>query len=102
MFLFQDTAGRKWDLTLDAAAIDRVRNQGIDFGDRLDPVYTAPGLPGLAANVLFAVVAPQAESKGVSAADFGDSLGGDVLGDAADALTAAIELAAIEGLIQFN
>ena len=89
MQTFRDNAGRTWAVSVDVAAIKRVRAlAGFDLlsimdgkaADRLiaDPV--------LLCDVLCAVCRPEAERLGVTDEDFGRAMAGDAIDHATQAL----------------
>lgn len=95
---FTDAEGRKWSITINVAALKRVRKlTDVDLFGALDDNFA--GINKLFANpeklcdVLYAIVQPDAEKTGVTDDQFGVALGGDALGSAADAL--------IGGLVDF-
>lgn len=92
---FTDNAGRKWVLTLDVVEIRRVSAR---TGFRLDKLFgdNAAGLeklfgdPLAFVDVLFVLVEPRAKEIGVSDEQFGRSLAGDAIDDAAKAFMEAL------------
>jgi hypothetical protein len=95
MKTFADNAGRTWALKVDVSTIRRVRDvlelnllELVDLkSNMLERLYQDPCL---LCDILFVLVKPEAEAKGVTDEDFGRSLGGDALGDATDALLTEI------------
>jgi len=97
MTSFTDTEGRSWTVQVTVDSIRRVRDltgvnlaveaTGGDLFERLaaDPV--------LLCDILYGLVKPEADARGVSDADFGRALAGDVL----EGATAAL----LEGLVGF-
>ena len=89
MRTFTDTQGRVWTLSITVDTIKRVRAlTGIDLlavagGDLLERLSSDPVL---LADVLYAVVKPEADAKQISDADFGRALAGDAIGAATTAL----------------
>jgi hypothetical protein len=89
MKTFTDTQGRVWTIAITVDAVKRVRAlTGTDLlavagGDLLERLSTDPVL---LADVLYAVVKPEADAKQVSDADFGRALAGDAIGAATTAL----------------
>jgi hypothetical protein len=89
MHTFTDTQGRVWTIAVTVDTIKRVRAlTGTDLlavagGDLLERLSTDPVL---LADVLYAVVKPEADARQVSDADFGRALAGDVIGAATTAL----------------
>lgn len=89
MHTVTDTQGRVWTLHVTVDTIKRVRAlTGTDLlavagGDLLERLSTDPIL---LADVLFAVVKPEADTRQVSDADFGRALAGDVIAVATSAL----------------
>ena len=89
MKTFTDTQGRVWTIAVTVDAVKRVRAlTGTDLlavagGDLLERLSTDPVL---LADVLYAVVKPEADAKQVTDADFGRALAGDAIGSATAAL----------------
>lgn len=96
MRTFTDTQGRAWTVTVTVDTIRRVRAlAGADLmavvgGDLLERLS---GDPVLLADLLYAVVKPEADARQVSDLDFGRALAGDAVVAATQAL--------LEGLIDF-
>ena len=86
---FNDSAGRTWEVTVNVGAVRRVRDLlGVDLmdvagGDLLDRLADDPVL---LVDVLYVLVKPQADAKGVSDEEFGRGMVGGVLDEAASAL----------------
>ena len=84
-----DSVGRAWEVTVNVGAVRRVRDLlGVDLmdvagGDLLDRLADDPVL---LVDVLYVLVKPQADAKGVSDEDFGRAMVGGVLDEAASAL----------------
>lgn len=93
---FSDTQGRAWCVTITVDTLRRVRTLtgtdllGVLGGDLIERLASDPML---LADVLYAVVKPEADARGVDDADFGRALAGD-------AVTAATQ-ALLEGLVAF-
>ncbi len=96
MHTFTDTQGRAWSVAITVDTIRRVRAlTGTDLMGVLggDLIERLSGDPVLLADVLYAVVKPEAEARGVDDADFGRALAGDAVAAATTAL--------LEGLVGF-
>jgi len=84
-----DSVGRAWEVTVNVGAVRRVRDLlGVDLmdvagGDLLDRLADDPVL---LVDVLYVLVKPQADAKGVSDEDFGRAMVGGVLDEATSAL----------------
>jgi hypothetical protein len=80
---FKDTEGREWSLRLDVATLRRVRDlTSVDLGKLFSDPQQLANLHSdiiLFVDVLFAIVKPTADARGVSDIQFGQSLAGDVL-----------------------
>lgn len=89
MRTFTDTHGRIWTIAITIDAVKRVRAlTGTDLlavagGDLLERLSSDPVL---LADVLYAVVKPEANAQQVSDTDFGRALAGDAIGAATTAL----------------
>ena len=89
MKTFTDAASRAWEVTVNVGAVRRVRDLlGVDLmdvagGDLLERLADDPVL---LVDVLYVLVKPQADAKGVSDEDFGRGMVGGVLDEAASAL----------------
>jgi hypothetical protein len=95
MHVFKDSNGRDWAVTINVAAVKRVRGTldvdlpglvGVGLGELMqDPVKFV--------DVLYVLCRPQADTAGVSDEQFGAAFGGDTLERAAEAF--------VEELIDF-
>ncbi len=87
---FTDNQGREWPITVNVAAVKRVRTlAGVDLLGLLDPqqqVAEKLADPVTLCDVLFAVVAPEADARGVTSAAFGEAMAGDAIDSATHAL----------------
>jgi hypothetical protein len=89
MATFKDSKGRDWVLDLDLPAFRRVRSRtGFELGkdSKLGELFDDWVLLG---DVLFALVEDQAKSAGIDSEDFGRSLKGDGIENAAAAFIEA-------------
>lgn len=92
---FKDTEGRTWDCAIDYAAAKRVRG-GMDV-NLLDGKEALEALVDdvmMLVDVIYVVVQPQAEQRGVSDEQFGAALDGDTI----DAATSAF----LEAFVNFS
>ncbi len=90
MRTFVDTAQRSWQIAITLDAVRRVRDLlGVDLLGLTDgepPLLTRLGTDiVLLCDVVFAIVKPQADAAGVTDQQFGESLGGDAIAEAAEA-----------------
>lgn len=93
MAFFLDTENRKWVLTITVGTIKRVRSAtGIDLAGALDgdTLQRIGADPVLLVEVLASILESQLEKAGVTPEAFGESLGGDALDHAGNALLDAI------------
>jgi hypothetical protein len=89
MQTFRDNAGRTWAVSVDVAAIKRVRAlAGFDLLSVMDgkAVDRLIADPVLLCDVLCAVCRPDAERLGVTDEDFGRAMAGDAIEHATQAL----------------
>ena len=89
MQTFRDNAGRTWTVSVDVAAIKRVRAlAGFDLLSVLDgkAIDRLIADPVLLCDVLCAVCRPEAERLGVTDEDFGRAMAGDAIEHATQAL----------------
>jgi hypothetical protein len=91
---FKDTEGREWSLTVNVGSIKAVRDvTGIDltklFKDSSQSQALFDDIP-VFATVLWTMVEKQARERGVDEDSFGNSLLGDVVEEASDALIAEV------------
>lgn len=89
MQTFRDNAGRTWAVSVDVAAIKRVRAlAGFDLLSVMDgkAVDRLIADPVLLCDVLCAVCRPEAERLGVTDEDFGRAMAGDAIEHATQAL----------------
>ena len=90
---YVDTNGDRWTVRVTVATVARVRDL---VDENLADFLTSKGLERLASdvitlcNVLYAVVKPQADERGIDDAAFGETLTGDALADATNQLLWAI------------
>jgi hypothetical protein len=84
MKTFKDNAGRTWTLSIDVAALKRVRGVvGVDLLKLMDD--DPPLIARLATDivllcdVVYALAKPQADALGVTDEEFGAALGGDAI-----------------------
>jgi hypothetical protein len=95
MKTFADNAGRTWAIAVNVATIKHVKDllqvNLLEIADQkgrlLEQIVDDPVL---LCDILFCLVKPEADAKGVTDEDFGRSLAGDVLGSATDALLSEI------------
>lgn len=93
---FKDKAGQEWNAGITVGALRRVlAATGIDLtrlfdDEKAEPVQKLLANPLAIADVVFAVIEPQAKAKGIDADAFGELLEGDALAQATDALLDAL------------
>lgn len=91
---FTDNDGREWVVSVNVAAVKRVRAlTGVDLLGLLDPsscVAEKLADPVTLCDVLFAVVSPDADKRGVASECFGAAMGGDAIDSATAALMAEV------------
>jgi hypothetical protein len=95
MKTFADNAVRTWAIAVNVATIKRVKDLlQVNLLEIADPkgklLEKIVDDPVLLCDILFCLIKPEADAKGISDEDFGRSLAGDVLGAATDALLAEI------------
>lgn len=89
MKTFKDNAGRIWTLSIDVAAIKRVRSlidvdlMSVVDGKLLERLISDPVL---LCDVVYCTCKPEADAKGISDEDFGRAMGGDAVDNATTAL----------------
>lgn len=89
MRTFKDNAGRTWTVTVNVDAIKRVRSLlDVDLLGVLDGelVERLAADPVLLCDVLYALVKPEADAKGIPDDDFGRAMAGDAVEHATTAL----------------
>jgi len=89
MHSFIDSENRVWEVSINVAAVKRVRGLlDVDLYKLLDdgfkPLSALLADPVLVADVLFCLCQSQAERRNISDEDFGRSLAGDVITQAAE------------------
>lgn len=88
---FTDAMGREWNLALTAGSVCRVQMaHSVNLSGEFNGFNRLAADPVAFAGVLAAILKPQLETAGVTADDFFDSLNGDGLASAGDALIEAI------------
>ena len=98
MHSFVDNSRRTWEVTINVAAVKRIRGLlGIDLYALVDDGFKSLSKlvsdPVTLADVLYCLCKDQAETQSITDEDFGRSLAGDVITHAADAF--------VEELIDF-
>lgn len=94
---FTDNAGNVWTLSVNVAAIKRVRalcgvdlNSIVELNEKNEPstklLHQLATDPVLLVDVLYAVCKPEADAKNVSDEDFGRAMAGDAIEHATNAL----------------
>lgn len=96
MKTFSDNSGRVWTVTVNVAAIKRVRalcnvdlNSIVEIKDdkpEMELLERLASDPVLLVDVLYAVCLPECEKKSVSDEDFGSAMAGDAIEHATNAL----------------
>jgi hypothetical protein len=89
MKTFKDNAGRTWTVAVDVSSIKRVRSLlDVNLLEVLDGrlIERLAGDPVLLCDVLYALVKPEADAKGISDEDFGRAMAGDAVEHATTAL----------------
>jgi hypothetical protein len=89
MKVFRDARGREWYVSVNVTSIKRVKALvGVNLLDALggDLAERLTTDTILLCDVLFALCKPEADTKGITDADFGESLHGEVLDPASVAL----------------
>lgn len=95
---FKDTAGTDWNCAITVGALRRVLAETqIDLtklfeDEKAEAVRKLLASPLTIADVVFAVVHPIAEQRGITAEKFGELLAGQNMADAANALLEALEV----------
>jgi len=87
MKIFKDIKGESWELTINVAAIKKVRD--LLNADLLDVQGTLPRLladPIFLVDVLYCLCKSQADAKNISDEQFGEGMAGDCLGAAKNTL----------------
>jgi len=90
---FIDNAERKWSIQVNISAVKRVKALlGVDLlelagGDLLQRLVQDPVL---LADVIYALIKPQADADGVTDEDFGAALAGDAIAEATTAMLEAL------------
>lgn len=90
---FSDSAGRAWTVSITVGTVTRLREMmGLDLMEAIegDLVPKLMHDPVLLCNALFCVCKPEADARGVTDVQFGESMGGDSLAHGEEALLEAI------------
>jgi len=90
---FSDSAGRVWTVSISVGTVTRVRSMlNVDLMQAIegDLVPQLMNDVVLLCNVLYVVCKPEADARGISDVEFGESMGGDALGDGEEALLEAL------------
>jgi len=81
MRTFKDSAGREWTISMTIGSAQRVRDllkiNLMLLEEGTPPLMSRLGDPFLLANIIFCLIKPQADEKGITDIAFGESLGGD-------------------------
>lgn len=89
MRTFKDRAGREWVVEINVGTVKRVRSLlAVNLLDAVGGqlLETLAGDPEQLCNVIYAILKPQADAKGVTDQQFGESMAGDAIAAATDAL----------------
>ena len=93
MKIWHDTTGRAWATNINVGTIRRVKQLteknllDLAGGELATEVM---GDPCLLCDILYALHKPEAEKQGITDEQFGESLAGDAIGEATDALMAEL------------
>ena len=95
MHTFKDCKDRAWTVTIDYAAIKRVRGRlSLDLlklvEDRMEPLVALMRDPIAFIDLIYVLCEAQCKEKDVSDEDFGRAMAGDALAEAADAFIGAL------------
>lgn len=95
MKTFADNAARTWAITVNVAAVKRVREllqvNLLEIADQKAKLLERlVDDPCLLCDILFCLIKPEADAKNITDEDFGRALAGDALGAATDALLGEI------------
>ena len=95
MKTFADNAARTWAITVNVAAVKRVREllqvNLLEIADQKARLLERlVDDPCLLCDILYCLVKPEADAKNITDEDFGRALAGDALGAATDALLSEI------------
>lgn len=93
MHQFTDRAGRRWLIQIDVSTIKRVRSiTGVNLLDIVagELIERLSNDPLILADVLFAVIQPQAVTQGITDEAFGQGLAGNAIAEATTALLEAM------------
>jgi len=94
MSKFKDNAGRDWDVNITVGTVKRVKaDTSYDLITVIGGEVAIQRLstdPLLLAEVLFSIIRPQAEAKGITLEQFLESLGGESIEKATDAFMEAL------------
>jgi len=91
MKIFKDTQGREWEIAVNVATIKRVRSLlDVDLMSLVDEqsnlIQRLQTDPVLLVDVVYVLCKPQADQRGVTDEQFGESMASDALDDATSAL----------------
>lgn len=95
MHTFVDNANRTWEITINVAAVKRVRGLlEVDLYGLVDDGFKSLAKlvsdPVSLADVLYCLCKEQADKLGITDEDFGRGLAGDVIANAADAFVSEL------------
>ena len=88
MKTFKDNQGRKWTVTINVSAIKRVRAElDMDLLEAIEGklLERMVGDPILLCDILYVLVKPEADEKGITDEDFGRAMAGDAIDAACQA-----------------
>ena len=88
MKTFKDNQDRKWTVTINVSAIKRVRAElDLDLLEAIEGTLLERMVsdPILLCDILYVLVKPEADAKGISDEDFGQALAGDAIDRACQA-----------------
>lgn len=87
---FTDNKNREWSITMDQQTVDRVYSDtqaNLTTASVLDQLVASPEL---LVDVIYSLIRPQAEQRGIAPDDFGRSLRGNAVAHATNAMLLAL------------
>jgi hypothetical protein len=93
MAAFKDSKSREWSVAVTVGVVNRIKDKAdlrYALDDKMKMYFEIIGDPCKLADIVYAIIKPQADAAGVTLEDFADALDGDVIVKMAEAFEGAL------------